>query len=257
MKQEKEYVFYEQIKDWNFEMFDIISENLTDWDMYKILKEITDENSKVLDLGTGGGEKVLKEFPKYLKEIVATDFSKAMIETANENLKKSGRTNIKFLIMDNLNITLPKDYFDVVVARNTITDPKQIYEVLKPNGYLLLKGVDKYDCHALKKIFGRGQGVKDKEPISIRDYEGILDADFKDVELIPIHEREYFKDKKTLYDFLLKVPIIDDFQEEKKDVKDYYKQKLEENKLDEYIKENQTPKGIRLIRRYYGITARK
>ena len=257
MKQDKEYEFYEQIKDWDFKAFDIKTETLTDWDMYKILREITDENSKVLDLGTGGGEKVLRDFPEYLKEIVATDFSKAMIETANENLRKSGRANIKFLLMDNLNMTLPKEYFDVVVARNTITDPKQIYEVLKPNGYLLIRGVDKYDCHTLKKVFGRGQAVKDKEPISIRDYEAVLEAGFKNVELVPIHQREYFKDKKTLYDFLLKVPIIDDFQEEKNDVKDYYKQELEEDKLDKYIEENQTQKGIILFRRYYGIIAKK
>lgn len=249
MKQKNEQLFYENKKNWSFDEFDIKTENFTNWDMYKILNEITNKNSIVLDLGTGGGEKVLKEFPKRLKKIIATDFSEEMIKTATKNLEMSKRKNIEFYVMDNLSIEMPKNYFDVVVARNTITDPKQIYDVLKEDGYLLLHGVDKYDCHALKIVFGKGQGMKDITPISIRDYEAILDAGFRDVELIPIHEREYFKDKEMLYNFLLKVPIINDFSDKN--------QKLEEDKLDEFILKNKTSKGIVLFRRYYGIIARK
>ena len=252
----KEKEYYEQIKDWSFDEFEIKTIRKTDWDMFKLLKELTNKNSKILDLGTGGGEKVLKKFPE-VKEILATDFSEEMIKTAKENLKKSKRKNIEFKIMDNLNMNTPKEYFDVVVARHTPTDPKQIYETLKTNGYLIVQGVDKYDCYELKRIFGRGQAYNDTKPISIIDYENILDANFKDVELIPVHEIEYFKDRKTLYKFLLKVPIIDDFSEEENDVKDYYKTSLEEDKLDEYIKRNTYPEGIKLQRRLYGIIAKK
>ena len=251
----KEYEYYEQIKDWDFSKFEIKTEKLTNFDMYEILKSITNENSKILDLGTGGGEKVLEKFPDC--EIVGTDFSKEMIKTANENLKKSGKKNITFKIMDNLNMNVEDESFDVVVARNTVTDPKQIYKALKPGGYLLIHGVDKDDCHELKRIFGRGQGYYDKTPISISDYDNVLDAGFSDVELVPVHEREYFKNRELFKAFLLKVPIIDDFSEENLDVKDYYKETLEDDKLDLYIERNTYPKGIRLLRRYYGIIARK
>lgn len=251
----KEYEYYEQIKDWDFSMFQIETEDLTDFDMYEMLKSITNKDSKVLDLGTGGGEKVLEKFPDC--EIVGTDFSKEMIKTANENLEKSGKKNITFRIMDNLNMDVEDESFDVVVARNTVTDPKQIYKALKPGGYLLIHGVDKYDCHELKRIFGRGQAYHDKTPISISDYDNVLDAGFCDVELIPVHQREYFKNRELFKTFLLKVPIIDDFSEENLDVKDYYKKELEDDKLDLYISRNTYPEGIRLIRRYYGIIARK
>ena len=253
---EKELEFYEQIKDWSFDEFEIKTERKTDWDMFKLLKELTNKNSKILDLGTGGGEKVLEKFPE-VKEILGTDLSSEMIKTANKNLEKSGRKNITFRIMDNLNMDVSKEYFDVVVARHTPTDPKQIYETLKKGGYLIVQGVDMFDCHELKRIFGRGQAFHDTKPISIIDYENILDANFKDVELIPIHEIEYFKDRETLYKFLLKVPILDDFSEEDGDVKDYYKTSLEEDKLDEYIKRNTYPEGIKLQRRLYGIIAKK
>ena len=68
LKEKNEFDFYERIKDWNFDEFEIETEYLTDWDMYEILEKITDSNSRVLDLGTGGGEKVIERFPEYLKE---------------------------------------------------------------------------------------------------------------------------------------------------------------------------------------------
>lgn len=251
---EKEY--YQKIKDWNFDEFNIISESLTTWSLYNTLNSITTKDSRVLDLGTGGGEKLLKYFPE-VKEILGTDYSEEMIKTAKRNLYLSKRKNIIFKVMDNLNMTTPKNYYDVVVARNTVTNPEMIYHSLKNNGYLLIHGVDKYDCYELKLIFGKGQGLLDKKPISIVDYENVLKAGFKDVELIPLHVREYFKDKDTLCKFLEKVPIIDDFSEESNDIKDYYESDIDLAKLNKYIERNTYQKGIRLIRRYYGIIARK
>lgn len=250
---EKEYEFYEQIKDWNFSEFKIKDESLTKWDLYEELRKISNNNSKILDLGTGGGEKVLEQFP-IVSEILATDLSDAMIETANKNLKLSGKKNITFRKMDNLKMDTPSEYFDIVVARNTATDPKQIYSTLKKDGYLLIHGVDKYDCHELKRIFGKGQAYFDQKPISIIDYENMLDAGFREVELIPIHKREYFYSKDDLVNFLLKVPIIDDFNIEDKD---FYKKNIDDIKLNEYIKRNTYKQGIRLIRRYYGLIGKK
>ena len=40
---EKKY--YDKKKNWNFNNFDIISEKLTDWDMYDILNNLSNENS--------------------------------------------------------------------------------------------------------------------------------------------------------------------------------------------------------------------
>ena len=256
MKQIKEKEYYEEIKNWDFSKYEIETESLTKWDLYEILNKISERNYKILDLGTGGGEKVLEKFPE-VEEILGTDFSPSMIETANKNLKESGRVNITFRLMDNLNMDVPNEYFDVVVARNTITDAKQIYKCLKPGGYLLLHGVDMHDCWSLKLLFGKGQGFKDKRPISISDYENIINAGFKDVELVPIHKREYFKNKYLFKDFLKKVPIIDDFSEEELDNFNHYNNNIDDEKIDEYINENTYNGKIRLLRRYYGITARK
>lgn len=256
MKQTKEKEFYEEIKDWDFSKFEIESESLTNWDLFKILNKLANKDSKILDLGTGGGEKLLQFFPQ-AKEILGTDFSEGMINTAKKNLELSGRKDVTFRIMDNLKMDVPEDYFDIVVARNTVTDPSQIYKCLKKGGYLLLRGVDKDDCWSLKLLFGKGQGFTDEKPISIIDYENILNAGFKDVELVPLHEREYFKNEQLFKEFLKKVPIIDDFSEEFGDNKDCYSHGLDEELLNDYIQKNTYNRKIRLLRRYYGITARK
>ena len=247
--------YYNRIKNWDFSKINYEVESLTNWDMYKILNEKTTKNSRILDLGTGGGEKVINKFPEAL-EIVGTDFSQQMIKTAKENLTKSNKKNIKFKVMDNLNMDTPDNYFDIVVARHTCIDAKQIYKTLKNDGLLLLRGVDKLDCWQLKRLFNRGQAFNDIKPISQIDYENILDAGFRNVELIPIYDREYFKTKDDLLALLLKTPILDNFSEENENTS-LIKKDIDMQKLDEYIRNNTTDKGILLRRRYYGITANK
>ena len=146
------------------------------------------------------------------------------------------------------------NYYDVVVARNTVTDPKQIYKTLKKEGFLIIRGVDKLDCWDLKYLYNRGQAYLDKKPISQIDYEAVIDAGFKNVELVPLYTREYYKTKEDLVGLLLKVPILDNFSEESLS---YEHINLDFDKLNEYIDENTTEKGIVLKRNYYGITARK
>ena len=252
----KELDFYEKAKNWDFSMINYTKESLTNWDLYKLLESNVNTQSKVLDLGTGGGEKVLKYFPE-CKEILATDFSTEMINTANNNLKNSKRKNIKFRQMDNLNMDTPDNYFDVVVARHTCINAKQIYNTLKPGGKLLLRGVDKLDCWSLKLQFGQGQAFNDEKPISLIDYENIIEAGFKKVELVPIHVREYYKTKEDLLALLLKTPILVDFSEIEGNENISNNVKIDNKILEKFIIENTTEKGILLIRRYYGISAIK
>ena len=243
---DNEFNYYNKIKNWDFSQINCEIESLTNWDISKILNEKATKKSRILDLGTGGGEILIDEFPEAL-EIVGTDFSPEMIKTAKENLKKSKKKNIKFRMMDNLNMDTEDNYFDIVVARNTCIDARQIYKTLKKDGLLLVRGIDKLDCWQLKKLFNRGQAFNDAKPISQIDYESILDARFKNVELIPIYEREYYKTKEDLLALLLKTPILNDFT----------KANIDMQILNQYIENNTTNKGILLRRRYYGIIANK
>ena len=251
---EIEYEYYNNIANWSFDDINYTIENFTNWIYEDEIKKHTSKDSKILDLGTAAGEKVLKKFPD-CSEILGTDFSEEMIKTANKNLDESGKENIKFKVMNNLEMDTPENYFDLVTARHTVTDPKQIYKTLKLGGFLIIRGVDKLDCWELKRMFNRGQGFYDKKPISLIDYENVLTAGFKNVELIPLHVIEYYKTKEDLYALLLKVPILDDLSEIKEE--SYQKIPVEKDVFEEYVAKNTTEKGIRLIRRYYGIIAQK
>lgn len=249
-----ELKFYDKVKDWDFSKIKYVSESLTDWNMYEILNKNADSSSKILDLGTGGGEKLIKNFPK-AKEILGTDFSSEMIKSAERNLRRSSRDDISFKLMDNLKMTTPDNYFDMVVARHTRIDAKQVYRTLRSGGLLVVQGVDKLDCWELKRMFKNGQAYNDPIPMSVRDYEDILSAGFKNVELVPIHVREYYETKEDLLALLLKTPILLDFSKEEKDK--YLGSTLDMKLLDDYISSHRTDKGILLIRREYGITAAK
>ena len=248
MSHDSDFEYFEKMAHWNFDEYGIHEECLTDWDLYGLLKGLARPDSRILDLGTAGGEKVLEFFPG-CAEILGTDYSPAMIETARANLAASGRKNISFKVMDNLRMDVPDEYFDIVVARHTCTDPVQIMKCLKPGGHLLIRGVDKYDCWNLKLIMGGGQGCSDPVPVSIADYENVLKAGFRDVELVPIHTREYFKDRDSFKSFLEAVPILDGVAIEGAP--------LDETLLDRYIAENTTGGRIILYRAYYGLSARK
>lgn len=249
-----EHDYYSELANWSFEDIDYTSEVFTDWIYEDEIKKRVNENTRILDLGTAAGEKVLKKFPD-CAEILGTDFSNEMIETANKNLLQSGRKNISFRFMDNLKMDTPDDYFDLVTARHTIIDPVQIYKTLREGGQLIIRGVDKLDCWSLKRTFGRGQAYHDIKPISLIDYEAIMDAGFKEVELIPLHVIEYYKTKEDLYALLVKTPILDEFSEES--FNEYERKPIEEEIFEKYVEQNTTKKGIRLIRRYYGIIGKK
>lgn len=246
--------FYNEVKNWDFSQIKYTEETLTNWDIYDILNKKSTKDSYILDLGTGGGEKLLSNFPE-VKKIIGTDLSSEMIKTAQRNLEKSKRRNIEFKVMDNLKLNFEEDYFDIIVARHTCIDAKQIYKCLKKNGILLVRGVDKLDCFELKKIYGKGQAYSDIKPISQIDYENILEAGFRDVELVPIHTREYYETENDLIALLLKTPILRNFSDEKN--YESLNEKLDFSLLNKYIKEHKNDKGILLIRRYYGIVAYK
>ena len=245
---------YDEIGNWDFSDINCTCEYENNWDMYEEIKKYSNEKSLILDLGTGGGEKVLSNMPKNVGLVIGTDLSPKMIETANENLKKHPEINAKFAVMDNLKIEFPDGIFDIVSARHTIINAKEIYRVLNENGVLIVRGVDKYDSWDLKELFGGGQCFNDEIPIGKQDFEDIQKAGFKNVELIEIKANEYYKTKEDLLALLLKVPILDEFSMKIRN------EEILNKKIDlfeEYVSKNTTPKGILLKRVYYGIIAKK
>lgn len=253
--QESEFKYYERIGNWDFSQIKCRTENLTNWDFYEKIRENSNEKSLCLDLGTGGGEKVLKNYPN-VGMIIATDFSEEMIKTAKENAKRYPDKRIKFIKMNNLEMNFPKETFDLISARHTIINAKQIYNCLVPGGKLVIEGIDKKDCWEIKESFGRGQAYNDEIAISEKDYQYLVEAGFKNIEKVEILQNEYYETEDDLMALFLKTPILDDFSEIK-GKKFEHRTIIEKDLFDEYVKKYKTEKGILLKRVLYGIVAKK
>ena len=252
---EKELEYYSKLANWDFSDIKYEEEVLTNWDYFEQVKQNTNEKSLCLDIGTGGGEKVLKRYPN-VGMVIATDFSKKMIYTAKENAKKYPEKNIKFGVMDNLDMKFPDDVFDLVSARHTVINAKQIYNSLSKGGTLVIEGVDQKDCWEMKKLFGKGQAYNDKKAISEKDYEDLVEAGFSKIEKIQILINEYYQTEEDLIALLLKTPILDDFSEIEDSFEGHLKS-IDPKIFNEYVKKYKTERGILLERVLYGIVAKK
>ena len=248
---EKELNYYSKEKNWDFSQIkcETIYDKSNEFDFYSMIKKYSNKLSLCLDLGTGGGENLLKNYPE-VGFIIAIDNSKEMIDTANHNLsnEKYKEKKVKFIVGDNFNLNFPENLFDLVSARNTNYAPSEVYKILKKGGAFVIQGVDTKDCYEIKNHFKRGQNYGDNENESEKEYNKFKDVGFQSVKLYKILFNEYYENKEELKKLLLKAPIINDFTDNKI---------IEDDILDEYIKNNKTEKGIELKRVYFGILAIK
>lgn len=249
-----EHEYYEKIGNWDFSQIKYTVEQESSWEFYNKIKENSNKTSVCLDLGTGGGEKVLKYYPKVGK-IIGTDFSKEMIDTANKNLSTTSIKNVEFKVMDNLKIEFPNETFDVISARHTIINANEMYRCLNSNGTLIIEGVDKEDCKELKELFGRGQAYNDEISISQKDYNDLKNAGFKNIGFEQIIQYEYYQTEEDLLALLLKTPILDDFSEINNN--EEFNKTIEKDLFNKYVETHKTEKGIELKRVLYGIVAKK
>ena len=253
--QESELKYYERIGNWDFSRIKCKTENVTAWDFYQEIKENTNEKSLCLDLGTGGGEKILNNYPD-VGMIIATDFSEEMIKTAKENAKSYPQKRVKFTKMNNLEMNFPKEAFDLISARHTIINAKQIYNCLVPEGIIVIEGIDKEDCWDIKELFGRGQSYNDEISISEKDYLALKEAGFRNIKKIEILQNEYYETEDDLVALLLKTPILNDFSEIRGEEFEH-RLIVEKEIFNEYVKRYKTERGILLKRVLYGIVAKK
>src|SRR5690625_1974275 len=87
--------FYDRVgkaNGWDFSKLTVTSEGVL-WDYHEEIKKKSHQSHILLDIGTGGGEKVLKMASSFLF-LVGIDLSSSMIKTAKMNLNKSHISNV-------------------------------------------------------------------------------------------------------------------------------------------------------------------
>lgn len=227
--------------------FSNIKYDVIDNSKFQYFAEINDnisENTILLDIGTGGGEKLSTLISNNCLMKIGTDFSEEMIKKAKKNnLNK----NIYFFKMDSNKINFPDEFFDIITARHTPFNAKEIFRLLKENGLFISEQIDEDDCLELKSLFGRGQGYRKKHKLIDKVKQDISKLNFKKINFYNIIQEEYYKTEEDLLFLLKNTPIIPNFGEVKADGINFK----------EYVEKNTTEKGIYLKRRLFGIKALK
>lgn len=231
---------------WDFSTMKCVSEGLP-WDFYNEVTKVTKKSDLLLDIGTGGGEAILSIADSALL-LVGIDHSTGMMETATKNAISSGIPNVRFLQMDAEQLDFPNHFFQVVSSRHSCLDPDEIAKVLAPGGIFLTQQVSENDKENIKEAFGRGQAFGKKNGTLKNGYiTELREAGFTDIKAVEASVTEYYQTPEDLLFLLKHTPIIPNFGETEDDFLI----------LEQWIRDNQTDKGIMTNSSRFMITARK
>ena len=181
------------------------------WDYIEIVKKYVNKETILLDIGTGGGELLLK-IARFAKEAYGIDNSRGMIKTAKKNLMKSKTSNVEFILADAKKLPFPQKYFDVVICRHSDFYPKEVFRVLKPDGIFITQQVGEKDKENIKEIFGRGQSFGEGVGTLMNRYvQELKEVGFEILKKDTYNAVEYYANMIDLIFLLKNTPIIPNF----------------------------------------------
>ena len=187
------------------------------WVFLEVVKGYVTDKTFLLDIGTGGGEKLL-EVAKIAGKAYGIDHQQSMIDAANKNLAEMKMRNVEFKLADAKNLPFPQGYFDVVMCRHAPFYAQQVYRVMKSKGIFLTQQVySEKDAINIKRVFGRGQGFgREREANPIRRYiRELKAAGFEILRRDTYNATEYYADMADLIFLLRNTPMIPDFDIDK------------------------------------------
>lgn len=241
--------FYDKVgrsNGWDFSKLKYVTEGVM-WDFYEEVIERCKPSGVLLDIGTGGGENILKIAPA-VSCIIGIDNSSGMIETARSNLEKAQVSNVQFFKMESEDLTFPNSFFDIVSSCHAPFVGAEVARVIRKDGIFLTQQVSEHDKLNLKEAFGRGQCLGEKDGTLKEKYVRELKcAGFSDVQILEYDAIDYYQTTEDLVFLLTHTPIIPRFGEEKEDF----------DILKKFIIANKTEKGIRTNSKRFMIVANK
>ncbi len=194
------------------------------WDYTSIARRLAKSSSKALDIDTGGGEVLLRIEPP--EGSYAAEGYKPNVAVARKNLKGAG---VNVVYADAAHKLPFKDKtFDLVLNRHGAINAKEIFRVLKKDGYFLTQQVDSTtNLIDLMRVFG-------SEPKWTFNNLKFRKAEMKKLGFQVIRSKQWkgkitFKDVGAIVYFLKSIPwTVDEFS-----VKKYHHQlELLQSRLD-------------------------
>jgi SAM-dependent methyltransferase len=137
------------------------------WDYMEIVPRYLQRSDAILDVGTGGGERLIA-FSQYFGTGVGIDPDPEMIGAAREN--GALHPNVTFVEMGAEALAFPEATFDVVLTRHAPVCVPEVVRVLKPGGYFVTQGIGALNMANIREAFGTGSSVQYEE-----DYRSSID----------------------------------------------------------------------------------
>ena len=232
---------------WDFST--IASRTITEgekWDFSVLVTQRLNKSLDLLDLGTGGAERLL-EFAPFVQKACGVDDSEGMIVTAKKNAQLADEKNVELHKADSAALPWKNESFDVVTSRHAPFLPQEVARVLKPGGIFITQQVAENDKQNIKEIFGRGQCFGQTPG----DMQRKLALELKGAGLEITKEdnydaTEWYKDMADVVFLLKNTPITEGLDEEK-----------DRKHLEEVERKFKTTKGIKTNSARFIILAEK
>lgn len=127
------------------------------WDYVAVVRHYLRPGDRVLDCGTGGGERFLSLSDAY-RFGVGLDPESAMLATAQANGVSSGARHVCWLRGRGEALPLADGSVDVLLNRHANVDVAETLRVLKPGGLFITQQVGDRNLGAICETFGCGPG---------------------------------------------------------------------------------------------------
>lgn len=123
------------------------------WHYEEVVRRYLRPGDRVLDVGTGGGERFL-DLADAFSEGVGVDIIPSMVEAARTNLPDSLSDRIRFELTARSELAFEPESFDVVLNRHASTYPEAIERVLRPGGWFIFQGLGERKNEQILAAFG-------------------------------------------------------------------------------------------------------
>ncbi len=125
------------------------------WSYDERVRKLLSDADSVLDIGTGGGEKLLEFKDALPPDTTATEGWPPNILVARKNLEPQGIQVVPYEVEQEERMPFADNTFALVINRHTAFDAFEVARILKPGGVFLTQQVDGRSMADLSSVFGR------------------------------------------------------------------------------------------------------
>ncbi|WP_256842288.1 class I SAM-dependent methyltransferase [Ornithinimicrobium cryptoxanthini] len=148
-----------QPEGWDFtDLEPRMSESAVPWDLAAVYRTALAGATRVLDMGTGGGEFLLRLADSLPRDTVATEGWEPNVEVARRILAPLGIKVVEYGApdedVDSVAMPFPDGRFDVVLNRHESFSPRELARVLAPGGQFVTQQVGGDEAQELRLWFG-------------------------------------------------------------------------------------------------------